>query len=301
MLNALNQQNRGINVEGFQPPKGERGFEVDYAYADSGLFDAIGMRLVAGRNFSSSDNMTSPRVAVINETMAAKFWPKGNAVGSTFRVDTTNVRIVGVTNATKVRSLGEPPRPMYFAPLGQTDAATARVIARTRGDASMLATRMVTTLHDIDQNVMIIQARTMEQHLSAMVLPARLGAVAFAVFAGLALVLAVIGIYGVVRYAVARREREVAIRLAIGAEPGSVVRLLMREGVVLVALGAVIGIALGAAMSRALESLLYGVHSSDPAAFIVAPLVLLGVGALAAFLPARRASTVDPATTLRHS
>jgi ABC-type antimicrobial peptide transport system permease subunit len=212
-------------------------------------------------------------------------------------------RIIGVTSATKVRSLGEPPRPMFFVAFSQGDAVNGRLIARTRpsGDASALTARLVTLMHDVDPNIMIIQARTMEQHLSAMVLPARLGAVAFAVFAGLALVLAMMGIYGVVRYAVARREREVAIRMAVGAEPGSVVRLLMREGVVLVALGAVIGIALGAAMSRALQSLLYGVQSSDPAAFIGAPLVLLGVGALAAFLPARRVTRVDPATTLRHS
>jgi predicted permease len=301
MLNALNQQSRGVNVDGFEPPRGERSFDIDFAVADSGFVDALGMRLLAGRTFSSTDNMQAPRVAIINETMAAKFWPKGNAVGSTFRSDTIVARVIGITNATKVRSLGEPPRPMYFAARTQVDVPAVRLVARTRGDASALAARMVTTVRDVDQNIMVIQARTMEQHLAAMVLPARLGAVAFAVFATLALVLAIIGIYGVVRYAVSRREREVAIRIAVGAAPRSVVRLLMREGVVLVAAGAVVGIGLGALMGRALQSLLYGVQGSDPAAFIGAPLVLLAVGALAAFLPARRASRVDPATTLRHS
>ena len=299
MLNALSQTSRGINVDGFEPPKGERSFDVDYTPADSGFFDAVGMRILAGRTFSSADTKQSPRVAVINQTMAEKFWPKGNAVGSSFRSDTQVVRIVGVVNATKVRSLGEAPRPMIFGALTQADLPGARVIARTDGDPAVLTARMVAMLRDIDPSIMVIQAKTLEQHLAAMVLPAQLGAVAFAVFATLALVLAMIGIYGVVRYAVARREREVAIRIAVGAEPRSVVALLMREGVVLVAAGAVIGLGLGALMARALQSLLYGVQGADPAAFIGAPLLLLIVGALAAFIPARRASRVDPATTLR--
>jgi ABC-type antimicrobial peptide transport system permease subunit len=158
---------------------------------------------------------------------------------------------------------------------------------------------MVSTLRELDPSLMIIQARTMQQHLAVMLLPARLGAVAFALFAGLALVLATIGVYGVVRYAVARRAREVAIRLAIGARPDGVVRLLMREGIVLVSAGAILGLALAAVASRGLESLLFGVTAMDPIAFIAAPALLVAIGALAAFLPARRASRVDPANALR--
>jgi ABC-type antimicrobial peptide transport system permease subunit len=139
----------------------------------------------------------------------------------------------------------------------------------------------------------------MQTHLAVMLLPARLGAVAFALFAGLALVLATIGVYGVVRYAVARRAREVAIRLAVGARPDAVVRLLMREGVLLVGGGAVLGLALAALASRGLRSLLFGVDANDSIAFVCAPVVLIAIGALAAFLPARRASRVDPASTLR--
>jgi putative ABC transport system permease protein len=166
-------------------------------------------------------------------------------------------------------------------------------------NAELTTTRMMAALHEFDPGLMIIQAKTMQQHLATMVLPAQLGAVAFALFAGLALVLAMIGIYGVVRYAVARRSREVAIRLAVGASPSGVVRLLMREGLTLVGAGAVIGIVLGLLASRALQSLLYGVAAIDPVAFIAAGGTLVGVGALAAFLPARRASRVDPASTLR--
>src|SRR6185503_9275732 len=127
MLNALNQSSRGVNVEGFEPPKGERSFDIDATRADSGFFDAVGMRLLAGRNFSSSDNSKAPSVAIINETMAKKFWPSGNAVGSTFRHDTTVTRVVGITNDTKVRSLGEPRRPMFFLALGQGETVDTRI------------------------------------------------------------------------------------------------------------------------------------------------------------------------------
>jgi ABC-type antimicrobial peptide transport system permease subunit len=173
------------------------------------------------------------------------------------------------------------------------------LVARSRGDAARTATRMVTTLRALDPALMIIQAKTMQTHLAVMLLPARLGAVAFALFAGLALVLSTIGVYGVVRYAVARRAREVAIRLAVGARPEGVVRLLMREGVLLVGAGAVVGLVLAALASRGLRSLLFGVDAIDPVAFFGAPVLLVAVGALAAFLPARRASRVDPASALR--
>jgi putative ABC transport system permease protein len=301
MLNPLNESDRPVNVDGFQPPKGEQGFATEYSIADSGFFNAAGIQVVSGRSFDSGDLPATPRVAMINEAMARKFWASGNAVGRTFRIDTTVYRIVGITKQTKVRSLGEAPQPFFFLSFAQSPSPDFYLLAESRPgtDAAQTTTRMMAALREIDPGFMIIQAKTMQQHLAAMVLPAQLGAVAFALFAGLALVLAMIGIYGVVRYAVARRSREVAIRLAVGASPAGVVRLLMREGLSLVVVGAVIGIVLGLLASRALQSLLYGVGALDPMAFIVTPAILVGVGALAAFLPARRASHVDPANALR--
>lgn len=299
MLNPLSSSQLLINVDGFVPPKGEKGFTVDDSPADSGFFDAAGIKLIEGRLFTSADQPSTQRVAVINQVMANMFWPGRDPIGRTFRDDTTVVRVIGVVKNTKVRSLGEPPRPFIFRSFSQTPSPFFMLVARTRGDAARAGQQTVAALHELDPDLMIIQAKTMEQHLATVVLPARLGAVAFALFAGLALVLAMIGIYGVVRYAVARRSREVAIRLAVGARPDSVVRLLMREGVTLVGTGAIIGLVVAALVSRGLEQLLYGVPSIDPVAFVGAPLLLLAVGALAAFLPARRASRVDPAVTLR--
>ncbi|HEY5062724.1 MAG TPA: FtsX-like permease family protein, partial [Gemmatimonadaceae bacterium] len=301
LLNPLSQNSEGINVDGFQPPKGETSFDIDYTTADSGFFDAAGIRLLSGRLFNASDTPTAQRVAVINEVMAHMFWPGQDAVGRTFRDGKDVYRIIGVTRTTKVRTLGEPPRPFIFGAFSPSSSAAFMLVARVgpREDAAKTSIRMLAMLHDIDPALMIIQVKTMEQHLGAMLLPARLGAVSFAVFAGLALVLAIIGIYGVARYAVARRSREVAIRLAIGARPASLVRLLMRQGIVLVSMGAAIGLGLGLVASRALQSLLYGVTAVDPITFVGAPLALIAVGALAAFLPAWRASRVDPARTLR--
>ncbi len=299
LLNALGNNTTLVNVDGFQPPKGTIGFEIDDTAADSGFFSAAGLTLVRGRTFTSADVPGHERVAIVNETMVQKFWPGQDAIGRTFHTDSNVYHIVGVVKTTKVRSLGEAPRPFMFTAFSQDPPPMFMLVAHVRGNAGRSVTSMVTSLRAFDPSLMIIQAKTMQQHLAVMLLPARLGAVAFALFAGLALVLATIGVYGVVRYAVARRAREMAIRLAIGARPSGVVRLLMREGVVLVTTGAVLGLGLAALVSRGLESLLFGVTAVDSIAFLGAPALLIAIGVLAAFLPARRASRTDPASALR--
>lgn len=299
LLNSLGNNSQRITVDGVQPPPGQTAFDIDQTTADSGVFDALGLTLVRGRGFNSSDTPARDRVAIVNQAMVDKFWPGSDAIGRTFRSDSAVYHIIGVVKTTKVRSLGEAPRPLIIAAFSQDAEPFFNVVVRARGDAALATTRVLTTLREIDPSFMIFQAKTMQQHLGTMLLPARLGAVAFALFAALALVLAMIGVYGVVRYAVARRSREVAIRLAIGARPDSVVRLLMRDGVMLVAIGAGVGLLVAAAAARALQALLFGVTAFDPAAFVVAPLLLLAVGALAAFLPARRASRIDPARAFR--
>jgi macrolide transport system ATP-binding/permease protein len=299
LLNSLSNNSERIHVDGVQPPSGQSAFDIDYTSADSGFFDAAGLTLTSGRVFNSSDTPAHDRVALVNQAMVDKFWPGSDAVGRTFRTDSAAYHVIGVVKTTKVRSLGEAPRPLIIAAYTQDVEPFFYVVVRARGDAAVATTQVVSTLRGLDPSFMIFQAKTMEQHLGTMLLPARLGAVAFALFAALALILAMIGVYGVVRYAVARRSREVAIRLAIGARPDSVVRLLMRDGVMLVALGSGIGLLVAAAAARALQSLLFGVAAFDPLAFVAAPLLLVAIGALAAFLPARRASRIDPARAFR--
>jgi ABC-type antimicrobial peptide transport system permease subunit len=299
LLNPLSQQSKRITVAGFTPPKGQAGFEIDYAVADSGFFGASGIGIVRGRGFSAMDTRTSPRVAIINEVMAQRFWPGRSAVGETFRSDTVTYRVVGIARNTKVRSLGEAPTPFIFGSVRQSISANLMLVARTDGSADRTTVRLLGALRETAPDLLLIQAKTVERHIAAMVLPARLGAIAFALFAGLALARAILGVYGVVSYAVARRTREVGIRIAVGAQPTAVVRLLMREGITLVVIGAAIGLVLGFSVGRLLQTLLFGVEPGDPLTFVGAPLLLLTVGAVASFLPARRASRVDPARVLK--
>jgi predicted permease len=299
LLNLLDNQGKRIRVPGVTPPKGQTAFDIDFAAADSGLFDAIGLTVIRGRGITAGDVPNAPRIAVINEAMANKFWPGKDAVGQTFSTDSVTYQIVGITHTTKVRTLGEDPRPFIFVSFAQEFASTAMLVARTSGDADRTATQMLATLREVDPSLMAIQVKTMSRHLAAMLLPARLGAMAFMLFAALALALAVLGVYGVVSYAVARRSREAGIRLAVGAQPNAIVRLLMREGMMLVTIGSVVGLLLGLGAAQVLRTLLYGVGSADPITFLAAPVLLMVVGALAAFLPARRAGRVDPAGVLR--
>jgi macrolide transport system ATP-binding/permease protein len=299
LLNPLSQQSKRLTIAGYTPPKGQLGFEIDYAVADSGFFDAAGIRIVRGRAFNATDTRESPRVAIINEVMAQRFWPGRSPVGETFRSDTVTYRIIGVSRNTKVRSLGEEPKPFIFGNVRQAPSGNLMLVARSDGDADRTTVRLLDALRESAPDLLLIQAKTLERHIAAMVLPARLGAIAFTLFAALALALAILGVYGVVSYAVARRTREVGIRIAVGAQPSAVVRLLMREGITLVVIGAGIGLVLGLVVSRLLQTLLFGVEPGDPLTFIGAPVVLLAVGAIASLLPARRASRVDPARVLK--
>lgn len=299
LLNSLSQQGKRIRVPGLTPPPGQNAFDVDAAAADSGYLGAIGVPLIRGRGITATDGPNAPRVAVINEAMANKFWPGRDAIGQSFSTDSATYQVVGITRTTKVRSLGEAPRPFMLTSLIQDFSSSPFLVARTTGDADRVATQMLATLREIDPGIMVVQAKTMSRHLATMLLPARLGAIAFALFAALAIALAVLGVYGVVGYAVARRTREAGIRLAVGSQPSAIVRLLMREGVTLVIVGTVVGMVLGLGSSQLLRTLLYGVGASDPVTFLGAPILLLLVGVVAAFLPARRAGRVDPARVLR--
>jgi ABC-type antimicrobial peptide transport system permease subunit len=295
LLNPLSQQGKRIRVPGVTPPKGQTAFEVDFAAADSGLFDAIGLTVVRGRGITAADVPNAPRVAVINQAMANKFWPGKDAVGQTFSTDSVTYQIVGVTPTTKVRTLGEDPRPFIFTSFAQEFASTAMLVARTNGDADRTATQMLATLREIDPSLMAIQVKTMSRHLAAMLLPSRLGAMALCLFAPRASALRARVRSGETRGAAAAA----GIRLAVGAQPSAIVRLLMREGIVLVTIGSVLGLLFGLGAAQVLRTLLYGVGSADPITFIAAPVLLMVVGAVAAFLPARRAGRVDPAGVLR--
>lgn len=299
-LNSLSTQNIGVNVDGFQPPAGQESFFLDYTRVDPGFFAAAGIPILRGRNFSdASDREGGPRVAIVNQAMAERFWPGQDPIGRTFRGDTARYTVIGITPTAKIRTLGEAPRPFIYAPLSQNYSYFLTLLARTNGSAERVLAEVVAAARQLDPDLVILESKTMARHLAIMLLPARLAAVVIGAFAALALALALIGVYGVVSYSVARRKREVGIRLSLGATPLEMVRMLMRDGVGLVTIGAAAGLIVALVAAGVLRSVLFGVEPIDPLTFTLGPLTLVAVGAVAAWIPARRSSRVDPARVLK--
>ena len=300
-LNTLSTNTMSVNVDGVEPPPERESHSVDQTRIDSGFFDAAGMRILRGRNFNESDQPESPKVAIINEAMAQKFWPGQDPIGRTIRRDegSDDLMVVGVVNTAKIRSIGEAPRSFVYRPYSQVYDSFLFILARTSMDPERTALDMLAAGREIDPEFWVWDVKTMERHLGIMLMPARISAFILGAFAVLALTLASIGLYGIVSYAVARRTREVGIRMSLGADGSRVVRMLMSSGLKLVAVGSVIGLALAFAAARLVSGLLFNVNSFDLTTFLIVPLVLGAAAILAAYVPARRASRVDPASALR--
>jgi putative ABC transport system permease protein len=289
-----------FNVDGHTPPEGRETFRADRADVDGAFFDAAGIPILRGRAFNDADDSESPSVAIISEAMARRYWPAGDAVGRLLRRPNSPAhRIVGVAGDIKVRTLGEAPRDMIYLPYTQSGVALINFVVRTSGDPAELALSVMTAGREVDPELRVVDTKTMTQHLLFMKLPAQLEAFIVSAFAVLALILATIGVFGAVRYTVATRMREVGIRLALGADSGRVARGLARSGVRLVVVGGVIGWVVSLGVSRLLESLVFGVDAFDTVTFAAATLLLGAAGCLAAYLPSRRASRVDPIAVLR--
>ncbi len=297
-LNPLNQSDIDVVVDNVPPPAGEESHTVDRADIDTGFVAAIGLKLRKGRNFTIADGDSSRRVAIVNEAFVAKFFPGKDGVGSRFRDRAgTETEIVGVVNTAKIRSLAEPPTPFVYRPLRGYSGVIFVVRANRPAVATLAAT--MRTLRDVAPDLMVLESKTMARHLATMSLPIKLGANALAAFALLALVMASIGLYGSVSYAVSQRSREVGIRLSLGADRRSVIWLLLSGGLRLVGIGAAVGMVFGVAFGKLLEGQLFGVRAVDPVTLVAVPLVLVLVAAVAAYLPARRAGTIDPLAALK--
>jgi hypothetical protein len=269
----------------------DKGLVLDVTRVSPEYFATLGVPLLQGRNFNAADTPRSPRVAVVNETMARRFWPNENAVGKHFRLrglDGPDVEIVGIAPDHKVSSLGEAPTPyIHYAGSQQLDS-NETILVRGRGDAAATLNTVRREIAAIEPNTVFLDNQTMDAQVAATLLPARLGAIGVSVVGVVAMALAAIGLYGVIAYAVARRSREIGIRMALGAQPSAVVALVLRQGLGLAAAGLGVGavIALGAAF--ALSRALYGVSIVDPMAWGATIAILVTVAALANVVPARR-------------
>ncbi|MDX1384121.1 MAG: ABC transporter permease, partial [Thermoanaerobaculia bacterium] len=264
-LTAFSTSNGEYNVDGFDPPPGREGHGADRTIVDPGFFAAAGVRIVRGRNFDEHDLPDSTPVAIVSEVLADRFFPGADPTGRYLRgVDgDDDLMIVGVASDAKVRSLGEEPRSFVYYPLSQRYTGFLTVVARTSRNPDVLAAELLAIAKDHDPDFWAIRVTTMERHIGTMTLPARLNAVLLTIFAGIAVSLAAIGLYGIVSYAVSQRTREIGIRRSLGAEGGEVVRMLMATGMRPVALGAAVGVALSLLVSRLLSSLLFAVEPLD--------------------------------------
>ena len=266
-------------------------------------FRIMGPPLRRGRTFDADDNTSASRVAVVNETMARRFWPGGDAIGKTFTTleNKAEYRVVGIAGDAKYMFLGESPRPFFWRSLSQIDRGGLFVEIATAGDPNALEQPLRAIVHDLDPDLPLYDVRTMEEHLrnGRAMFAVKLGAMFGGAFALLALSLAAVGVYGVISYSVSHRTREIGIRIALGARVASVMRLVVGQGLALAAVGVLVGAGLAFAVTRVMATLLYGVRPNDPIAFGGAVLVLAAITAIASWVPARRAARLNPVRALR--
>jgi predicted permease len=299
------QHNDGaIQIEGHKPAPGELPPDPDWNVIDSGYFAAMGIPLLDGRAFRASDAAEAPAVAVIDERLARRYWPKGGAIGAGIRrsLDPTSplVRIVGVVGTVKTADLAETNRQgqIYF-PYTQADFSRVyRVVARTAADAPALAGALRAELRRVDPEVALFDVKSMDERLAASLRNRRAAMLICLIFAALALALSALGIYGVLAYTVTQRTREFGVRMALGAGRADVLRLVVAQGMRLAAAGVTIGVCGSLALMRAMQAMLFHVAAYDPAVYGAALVLLLGVAAAASAIPALRALRVQPATAL---
>ena len=292
-------QSRGFVLPGVPSESPDGIHSIDNANVAPGYFDAMDIAILRGRPFEKSD-VEGEEVVLVNEAFVNRFFPGQDLVGRTIESGGGDpIRIIGITETTKIRTLGEDPRPAVYQLYGQNTFFGVQVIARGKGTSAELLAASRRILEEVDPNMVVMDARTMNEHLALMLFPPRMAALLLSIFGGLALILSAIGIYGVVSYSVSKRTRELGIRMALGAAAGDVVRMAIGGGMRLVLVGGVVGVVLAAAVTWSISGFLYGIGSADVATFGAIPVLLAGVALLAAFIPARRASTVDPVRALR--
>ncbi len=290
-----------ITVPGYQPAPAED-MEINYNTVSARYFDALGISIVAGRALSDGDIEGRPLVAVVNETMAARYWPNRPPIGQIFHegeLTDPPIEVVGVARDVKYRMLREEARPSFYRPLNQRRPVGGVVHVRTAGDPARLLDTLRKSLAAVDPAVPVAEALTLRQQVDTNVNDERVAMTIGLTLALAAMVLAAVGLYGSMSYTVGQRSREIGVRMALGAVPGDVRRLVVRQGLQLALIGSAAGIAIGVALGRLIEERLYGVTSVDLLSLGVSVAVLTTVALVASWAPAHRASRVDPVNVLR--
>jgi putative ABC transport system permease protein len=289
-------------VEGHPELTPQDGLPIDNTSVSGNFFETMGIPILEGRTFDSRDTPDSAPVAVVDRALAKRFWPGESAIGKHLRVQSASgplVEIVGVSADYKIRTIGEDPRPIIHLADTQRYGAYRTIAARTAGDPDALVQAMTRELRSIEPNLVLLDAEPLGRMIDVSLFPVSMGAALIGSLAGLAMLLAGIGLYGVVAFSVSRRTREIGIRMALGADRRRVVWQVMREGLWLVGAGGLVGLGLAALASRVLTAVLHGVTSLDPVSYGLAVVALALAAVVASGIPARRAASVDPIVALR--
>jgi putative ABC transport system permease protein len=260
---------------------------------------------MAGRAFTNADGPDAPAVVIINETFARRFWPDDDPLGKRWKFGGPNSQapwttIVGIVADSRRTGFDAQPRCEAFFPNAQNPSGALTVVVRTANDPLQLAGTLRANVHSIDPDLPVHNIKTMDELLGSMMSQRRLNMLLFGILAGVALVLAAVGIYGVIAYSVTERTHEIGIRIALGAPSTEILKLVMGQAMLLAAGGVVLGLLAAFALTRVMSSLLYGVSATDATTFVVIAVLLPSVGLLASYIPARRAMKVDPMVALRH-
>jgi putative ABC transport system permease protein len=287
--------------EGEQTDPNNRGTLVVLDQVTPGHFETMGIPLLGGRDFTDFDRKNTTPVAVINQAMANLVWPGQEALGKRFAIvqEPNLLQVVGVVGTTVVGQIGEDPQPVAYFPMRQQYSPAVTLVLRTSGNPETLLGTVRAQVQQIDKNLAFTNAQTVQQLLGQGLWPARMGAALLGLFGALAMILASIGIYGVLAYSVAQRTSEIGLRMALGAQPRQMLALVLRQGMLLALIGAGVGILVALPVARMAGGLLYGVSATDPLTFAGITLLLMGVALLACYVPAWRATRIDPLVALR--
>jgi predicted permease len=272
---------------------------IKFNMATPGYFEAMGIPLLSGRPFLDMDERDGARVMIINQQFANRFWPGDDALGRTVRSGGEEWEVVGVVPTGKYFSLGEDPEGYMYFPQAQDWRFPMTIHIRTAGDPNAMAVSVRREVERLDTAMPVADVRTMTNTLGISLFPARVAGTALGIFGILGMILAAVGIYSVMAYSVSQRTREIGIRVALGADSGSVVGMVIKKGMAMVGVGVVLGAAIALGASRLMGNLIYGVSAVDPVTFLGVPGMLCAVALIATYLPARRAASVDPMRALR--
>jgi putative ABC transport system permease protein len=297
-LGYISYSSTPIAVDGYEPQPNEP-LDVDYNEVSPDYFATMGIPLISGREFARADDEKAQRVAIVNQTMVARYWRGQNPVGQRLKVKDNWVQVVGVVKDSKYYSMDEAPRPLFYVPLRQYFAIEPDIDIRTTQPMQTIQAALTREVRALDPNLALYEMITLQEQVNRSTSHQLVAVALVALLGGLALLLASIGLYGVMSYTVSQSTRELGLRMALGASASNVLRLVLSRGLLLTTTGIVIGIALALLLMRLLGNLLYQVSPRDPLAFVAAFAVTTLASFAACFLPAWRATRTDPIRALR--